>query len=258
MFLGETIAPELIEKLCDRHWIDANARVVYKDKVNIVAELELEIKGKLREVVIKYFGWRNKISYWLSPFMRSRAQKSWDASQWLINHGINVPKPIAVFTRRKLGFIHENFLLTEKIADHITVRQFLKNTDSFERKAEVVKQLGLIVKKLHDGNFLHRDLTLGNFLLTDKGAQEIYLVDLNRLVWRPFLFKWQRLKDISKMNLCPCRLQLEHIDCLWLVFLNAYDNERFKSNLKILRAALNYRKKKLSLKTLCNSILKKS
>ena len=49
-----------VKHLCDRDWIRNNARHIYKDKVNILAEIELEINGVPQAVVIKWFGWRNE------------------------------------------------------------------------------------------------------------------------------------------------------------------------------------------------------
>lgn len=246
--LGEKLAPELLEHLCDRAWVAAHARRIYKDKVNIVADIQIEIAGREKVVVIKYFGWRNRLSYWLSPVMRSRAQKSWDASWWLFEHGVDVPRPIAVFTRRRWGFIQQNFLLTEKIDRHLTVRQFLKNSNDILEKIVLVKKLGQMLRLLHAGRFLHRDLTLGNFLVVDNEQQRIFLVDLNRLVRRPFLTRSQRMYDLARMNLCPCRLQREHTDCLWHIFLNEYEPDQLSRNKKSLRKALRTRQRRQTLK----------
>jgi|UPI0003AADF9E tRNA A-37 threonylcarbamoyl transferase component Bud32 len=247
--LGESLAPEVLERLSDRAWVTAHAHRVYKDKVNIVAELQITLSSREELVVIKYFGWRNRFSYWLSPVMRSRAQKAWDASWWLIKHGIAVPRPIAVYTRRRWGFVQQNFILTEKIDQHLTARQFLKSTADWAAKVELVKNLGQILRLLHAGRYLHRDLTLGNFLIAGNDRQQIYLVDLNRLVRRPFLTRSQRMHDLARMNLCTCRLRREHVDCLWHIFLNEYEPDRLMPNKKSLFKALRRRERHQRLKS---------
>lgn len=245
---GEKLDEQLLSRLSDRRWVATNAQHIYKDKVNIVADLKLVIDGREQEVVIKYFGWRNRISYWLSPLMRSRAKKSWDASWWLLQHGVMVPRPIAVYTRRRSGFIQQNFLLTEKIIDFITARQLLKTASDESLKSALAANLGLIIKRLHQGHYLHRDLTLGNFLVKNEDVTKIFIIDLNRLVRRLFLSRRRRMIDIARMNLCSCRLAREHADCLWRIFLEHYEPEKVSTNLRLLRKALRRHQRRQSLK----------
>lgn len=245
---GENLDAATLTNLCDRRWVTQQAVRIHKDRVNVVAELQVTIDHRPREVVIKYFGWRNRISSWLSPFMRSRARKSWDASWWLLKHGIAVPRPVAVYTKRRWGFIQQNFLLTEKITGDMTARRFLRDETSFTEKSAFVRHLSEIVRRLHTGRFLHRDLTLGNFLLKDRDYNQIYLVDLNRLVRRWFVTPRQRMKDIARMNLCACRLKKTHPDCLWAVFLKYYEPEKMERNIHLLKKALHKRQRQQNFK----------
>jgi len=233
------LSKEQINRLCNKGWILERAFHVYKNKTNLVAAVEMNFNGKLKKVVVKNFGWRNTISRIFSPVMRSRAKKSWDASYWLLDAGIFVPKPISVYTERVFGFIKKNFLLTEYISDYYSARRILQDvTFDTELKKNVVKIIAEIISRLHSANLLHNDLTLGNFLVGDIDKDEIYLIDLNRLVYKRRLTLKMKMYDISKMNLCRCNLEQVHENCMWLLFLRNYDQDNYDNNIMVLRKAI--------------------
>jgi len=251
---GKKITPEHQDRLCDRNWIRTNADHIYKDKVNIVAEFELEINGIRQPLVIKWFGWRNRISQWLSPVMRSRAKKSWDASLSLLKRGIKVPEPLAVYTQRCFGFIRCNFLLTKKIENYILARRWLRNSDARPAdKKTIVATIAVMIQKMHSGGMLHHDLTPGNFLVNNHDPADIALIDLNRLKHKFFLTRALKMHDIAKLNLCQCGLTKDHPDCLWLLFLEKYDNENLDRNKTALRSAIRRRKIRHAVKSMRKS-----
>lgn len=236
---GETLTEKQIQNLSKRDWILQHAAHVYKIKTNVVAALEINVNGKLQRVVVKNFGWRNKISQILSPVMRSRAKKSWDAATLLLKNGVRVPYPISVFTFRKFGFIKTNSYLCENITDFRSARQILKDKSvETELKNSLIKLIAKMIAKLHTTKSTHNDLTLGNFLVKDIKKGEVYLIDLNRLVHRFRLSIPRRMYDISKINLCNCNLEKIHDDCRWLLFLKHYNPDGYSQNILALKKAI--------------------
>lgn len=254
---GEWLNKETIEQLCNRDWIIKRANIIYKKKTNVVADVEILIKENPRNVVVKNFGWRNSISRLLSPFMRSRAQKSWDVSLVLLKNGINVPAPITAYTERKHGFIQKNFLLTERIDDYQLARKILRDFTIESRQKEVmirqrrimIGEIAKMIAGIHRLKYLHNDLTLGNFLVKNGNFSDIYLIDLNRMKEKKIMTTFRRMYDISKMNLCKCDLEYEHENCLWEIFLNHYDIGDIKSNRISLRKAIQKNKLRKKMKT---------
>jgi len=237
-YTGPSLSRYQFEGLTNKGWIIEKATEVYKRQPNIVALMELEIGDRFREVVVKYFGWRNTISAIMSPFTRSRAQKSWDASRWLLEAGVPVPKPIAVFTARSRGFVKSNFLITEYIGPNQKVRRILRNgIVEVEQKNLILRKMAEMVCKMHQAGMIHRDLTPGNFLVKDSNC-EIYLVDLNRLRRKSRVTAAEKMHDISKMGLCSCNLEHFHENCRWQYFLRQYEPEQFDRNLKALKRAI--------------------
>lgn len=238
-YIGPSLSRYQFEGLRNKGWVLESAIEVFKRHPNAVVLMELDIGSRFQEVVVKNFGWRNTISMFFSPFMRSRAQKSWDASKWLLAAGVPVPKPIAVYTARQLGFIDQNVFITEYIGKNQKSRRILRNEIiEFERKQLIVRKMGKIVSAMHNAGMIHNDLTQGNFLVKDGDYADIYLVDLNRLVRKSKITIAERMYDISKMNLCSCNLDHDHDDCLWLYFLLAYEPEQVEHNLMYLRRAI--------------------
>ncbi|MBU4444581.1 lipopolysaccharide kinase InaA family protein [bacterium] len=238
-YTGPSLSHYQFEGLRNKGWVIERAIEVYKHHPNAVVLIELDVGIRFQKLVVKNFGWRNTISMFFSPFMRSRAQKSWDASKWLLEAGVPVPKPIAVYTARQLGFIDQNFFITEYIGKNQKSRRILRNEIiEFEKKQLIVQKMGEMVFAMHNAGMIHNDLTQGNFLVKDGDYEDIYLVDLNRLVRKSRITIAERMYDISKMNLCSCNLEHDHADCLWLYFLLAYEPEQAEYNLMYLRKAI--------------------
>ena len=246
---GIALTTEQIRQLGDREWISRHARHVHKDKVNIVAEIDLTIDGNTRAVVIKHFGWRNTLSRLLSPLMRSRAKKSWDASHWLLTHGVGVPRPLAACTLRRWGFIVVNFLITEKIADYTAARKKLRQPEtSIQERSAIIRHMAQMVRKIHQARLIHNDLTLGNFLVANAQPDNIVLIDLNRLKRKLHLSRRARMQDLARMNVCQCHLDAEHAACGWDLLLRAYDEIEVAANRKALRRAIQKRSRRKMVK----------
>ncbi len=238
-YTGPPISRYYFEGLINKGWIIEYALEVFKRHPNVVALLELEIGNRFQKVIVKNFGWRNNISIILSPWMRSRAQKSWDASHWLLEAGVPVPKPLAVFTQRQAGFIVKNYLITEYIGKFQTARRILRNEIvELEIKQLITSKMAEMVARMHQANLIHHDLTMGNFLVKNDNCEQIYLVDLNRLERKSRLSTSEKMADIAKINLCRCQLNEEHDNCLWRFFLQQYDAPQFERNFKALKKAI--------------------
>jgi tRNA A-37 threonylcarbamoyl transferase component Bud32 len=238
-YTGPPINRYHFEGLRNKGWIIEYALEVFKRHPNVVALLDLEIGNRFQKVIVKNFGWRNNISIILSPWMRSRAQKSWDASHWLLKAGVSVPNPLAVYTQRRAGFIVANYLVTEYIGKFQIARRILRNEIvEPEIKQLIVSKMAEMVARMHLANLIHNDLTMGNFLVKDDDYEKIYLVDLNRLERKSRLSIAERMRDIAKINLCRCHLNEEHENCLWCFFLQQYDAPQFERNLKVLKKAI--------------------
>ncbi|MDO9548645.1 MAG: hypothetical protein Q7J65_06760, partial [Candidatus Marinimicrobia bacterium] len=117
-YIGPSISRYQFEGLKNKGWIIEYAIEVYKRRPNTVALLELDIGSRFQKVVVKSFGWRDAKAPFISPFTKSKAEKAWDATHWLMDAGIPVPKPVAVYTARQAGFVDSSIFITEYIGKH--------------------------------------------------------------------------------------------------------------------------------------------
>ncbi len=165
---------------------------IFDTNPNLVALLDSD-EGK---IVLKRFGWRNPLHFYISPFKYSRARMSWETSQTLDSAGIT-PKPLFVHTKKKLGFKYQNFFITKAIEPHVKFRKFLKEERNIKNITSAIQNLAVAIAKMHSLGIYHRDLTTGNFLI-DKQLN-VYIVDLNRARNVVVLTIRQCLKDLSKI-----------------------------------------------------------
>ncbi|UCD38322.1 MAG: phosphotransferase [Fidelibacterota bacterium] len=149
-------------------------------------------------VVLKWFGWRHPIHFYLSPLRTSRAWRSWKTATTLENAGARTPHPLFIFSRRHRGFIRENYFITIAIHPHQKLRTFLKTDTPADVMASAVGDLAVSIARMHEGGIIHRDLTSGNFLVDEGGR--VYLVDLNRAQPIKHISTRQRLTDLARIS----------------------------------------------------------
>jgi tRNA A-37 threonylcarbamoyl transferase component Bud32 len=180
--------------LTSREEAAQQALEIYDQHPNLVARFDT-IEGP---VVVKWFGWRHQIHAVLSPFRASRAWRSWKTAKALEQAGASTPSPLFVHTRRCLGFVRENYLITSAIHPHHRLRVLLKSDAPVEILERVVSALALIIARMHHSGILHRDLTSGNFLVDEAG--QVYITDLNRARHLGRITISQRLKDLARIS----------------------------------------------------------
>jgi len=238
-YIGPSISRYQFEGLKNKGWIVEYAIEVYKRRPNIVALMELDIGSRFQKVVVKSFGWRDAKAPFISPFKKSRAEMAWDATHRLMDAGLPVPKPVAVYTARQAGFIDLNIFITEYIGKHQkSSRVFESEIIDFARKGDVAMKIAEIVSATHKAGFIHHDFVKDNFLVSDADYRSVFLVDLTLVEQKKKMTIAERMNDIAKLNLCSCNLDHDHEDCLWLYFILSYDSENAENILVHLKKSI--------------------
>ncbi len=172
----------------------AAATRIFEQQTNLVVLVETD-HGP---VVVKWFSWRHRLHYWLSPTFPGRAVTSWRIARRLVECGARTPEPLFLHSRRKRGFIRENLVITRAIQPHQTLRSLLKSESPISEKERAVGDLARSLARMHGAGIEHNDLTTGNFLVSDSG--EVYIVDLNRAKRRTGLSTSQRAIDLARIS----------------------------------------------------------
>lgn len=167
----------------------------YKHPTNLLIRIDTDIGP----VVLKHFGWRSPIHFYLSPAFHGRAATSWRIARRLQSLGARTPEPLYLYSRRARGFIYENFFITAAIHPHQSLRNFLLDAAIIDdHKLMVIADLAVSIARMHNGGIIHNDLTTANFLVDDQ--EQVHIIDLNRakVYRRPSLT--MLCADLARLN----------------------------------------------------------
>lgn len=152
------------------------------------------------EIVVKSFkvpNAINKIAYRF--FRKSKAERSYNFANTLIDLGIGTPKPIAFFEEKSsLAFKTSYYLCAHQEVD-FTYRELI-NDDSIKNVEHILRHFTRFTHKLHENNVLFKDHSPGNTLIKKRDKDyHFYLVDLNRMEFKPLSFD-ERMQNFSRLT----------------------------------------------------------
>ncbi len=126
-------------------------------------------------------------------------------------HRLGIPTmiPIAAGMRRTAGMKSESFLLTRELEgaerlDHYLARELIPplTRSRIADKRQLLKELALLVRRMHGSGLNHRDLYLCHLLVKKSAGAErtIYVADLHRVEGRSSMpLRW-KVKDLAALN----------------------------------------------------------
>lgn len=169
------------------HFAAEHGEVIYKRRNELRI---LPFQGG--EYVVKQFDVPNLLNRLVYGFLRkSKAQRSCEYAQILIDKGIDSPRPVAWQTERNGLLMGRSYYVSEKSCCPYTYADLIgsdkiDDTEALDNPAHLVKTEGhylrLIaqtVARLHEAGMVHQDLSRGNILFGD--GDRVELIDLNRL-----------------------------------------------------------------------------
>jgi len=138
----------------------------------------------------------NKIAY--NYFRKSKARRSFEYANILLENGIGTPEPIAYFENSSLEGLKDSYYVSEHLECDLTYRELVEIPDYPDRDT-ILRQFTRFSYSLHQKGIEFMDHSPGNTLIkkTASGDYEFFLVDLNRMQFHesmPF--------DIRMKNLC--------------------------------------------------------
>jgi hypothetical protein len=138
----------------------------------------------------------NKIVYRF--FRKSKAERSFEYANKLIELGIGTPKPLAFFEFKHLLTFGKSFYVSEQQDYDITYRDLTYNHD-YPNFEIILRAFTRFTYLLHKNNILFLDHSPGNTLIKKEGdSYNFYLVDLNRMHFGNLDFK-TRVKNFSRL-----------------------------------------------------------
>jgi hypothetical protein len=135
-------------------------------------------------VVIKRANTKNSWHFFRRLFLTSRAQKSWDNTEKLLQLGINTFTPIAMIEERMGPLKGRSYFLCTYLDGKTGIDYFSELNDE-GKKLRAAKNLAHLLQQLSHSWVSHRDLNMSNILFIN---EEPWLVDLDAM--RQHRFSW--------------------------------------------------------------------
>ncbi len=150
---------------------------------------------------IKFFekpGFIKSIIY--SFFRSTKAKRSFDYANYLINHNIQTPIPIAyIEDRSNVGLLGDSFYISQQIDYDFTIRELIHDP-LFANRNEILEEFTQFTFKMHEAKVNFLDHSPGNTLIVKKGngRYDFFLIDLNRMKFEDLSIE-KRMDNFKKM-----------------------------------------------------------
>ena len=157
---------------------------------------------KNEPVTIKSFkipSFINKIAY--RYFRKSKARRSFEYAQILLEKGIGTPEPIAFYEQYSVLGLSRSYYVSEHLYNDLTFRELITVPDLPDHE-NILRQFTHFCFELHERGIEFLDHSPGNTLIkkTSEGKYRFYLVDLNRMRFHNSMSFDQRMKNLRRLT----------------------------------------------------------
>ena len=179
---------------------------------NRIKRFEIEHNGKEKEINVKCFSRKNRITEFIYKYFKgSKGKRSYLYGRKLLQLGIKTPEPIAYFDDYYDEIAEEKrtFYISENLEYQLTCREIFGNGNFTHEAKEIIKKdkeklIKLFTEftfSLHEKGVEFHDYSPGNVLIkkTNDDSYEFYLIDLNRMTFRKKLGFSRRMRNVSRM-----------------------------------------------------------
>lgn len=132
-------------------------------------------------------------------FRKSKAERSFEYANNLLEKGIGSPFPIAYAVEIKTFGLGKSYYISEHIDADLTYRELVQN-ENYPDRERILREFTAFTFKLHENNILFKDHSPGNTLIKKRGDHyDFYLIDLNRMKFKTLTFE-ERIKNFSRLT----------------------------------------------------------
>lgn len=156
----------------------------------------------------------NRIVY--NFFRKSKAQRSYEYANRLIELGVGTPKPIAFFEYKTSFLFGKSFYVSEQLDCDLTYRELTKDFN-YPNYDAILRAFTRFTYNLHEKGVHFLDHSPGNTLIKkNKTSYDFYLVDLNRMNFGSLDF-YTRIKNFARLTIHKSMVEVmsdEYAKCL--------------------------------------------
>jgi len=196
------LKPELMDVI--RNFDQSGKLLVHGNRNSI---RKIKING--HRLAIKSFKLPNFFNRFVYRFLRkSKARRSYEYGQKLLEEGILTPQPVAWIEERRLFTLGNSFYICKRLKKHFTFRELVNNRNH-ENWEEIIRAFTAFTHKLHTKGILFLDHSPGNTLIkkSAKGKWKFYLIDLNRMKFKKLSEK-EKINNFSSLSAPPEMLEI--------------------------------------------------
>jgi hypothetical protein len=141
----------------------------------------------------------NKLVYRF--FRKSKARRSYEFANILLEKGIGTPQPIAYFENKAAFSLQDSYYMSEQMETELTFRQLIEIPDYPEHEI-ILRQFTRFTYELHEKGIEFLDHTPGNTLIKKIGGGQyaFFLVDLNRMNFHNHMSFKERIINMAKLT----------------------------------------------------------
>lgn len=157
---------------------------------------------------IKKFKQPKKVNAFIYRYIRfSKAKRSFQYAEYLINSGIKTPEPIAYIEKKEFLALKESYYISRFVDYDFDFRVLIHNP-IFENRKEILEQFAKFCFVLHENNINFLDHSPGNTLVVNRGGvYDFYLIDLNRMKFETMNLD-QRMFNLRRLWLSKQMIQI--------------------------------------------------
>ena len=141
----------------------------------------------------------NTIAY--KYFRKSKARRSFEFANILLENKIGTPQPIAYFENSNFLGIKDSYYISEHLDCDLTFRELVQIPD-FPENEIILRQFTRFSYDLHQKGIEFLDHSPGNTLIKkgNNGNYEFFLVDLNRMEFHKSMSFEVRMKNLCRLT----------------------------------------------------------
>lgn len=167
-------------------------------KRNVIKLFDLETQ-KINVKSFKNPHFLNSIIY--KYFRKSKARRSFEFANILLENKIGTPQPIAYFEKSTFLGLKESFYISEHLECDLTFRELVEIPDYPENEI-ILRQFTRFCYDLHQKGIEFLDHSPGNTLIKkgNNGMYYFFLVDLNRMLFHKSMNFEVRMKNLCRLT----------------------------------------------------------
>lgn len=141
----------------------------------------------------------NQVAY--KYFRKSKARRSFEYANKLLENGIGTPQPIAYVEDFKISGLEKSFYISENLQAELTFRELVLQPD-YPDHENIMRQFTRFTFDLHQKGIEFLDHSPGNTLIKkgSEGNYHFYLVDLNRMNFHGVMDFDSRMKNFNRLT----------------------------------------------------------